>query len=928
MVRRTVRTIAGLMLALGTTASLSAQTGTIRGTVSDSAGGTLANAAISVDGTELRATSGSAGTYEIRGVPSGTHTVRARLIGYQAGTAQVEVPAGAAAQRDFALARSTVQLAPIDVVVGSRARHTAEEELAVPVDIFPAEQLERQGSTETSVILQAVSPSVNFPRQSVVDAGDIVRPFTLRGLSPDHTLVLVNGWRRHQTAVVNTFNYGMPAGSSGVDLNALPSSALARVEVLRDGASAQYGSDAIAGVVNMVIKDGEFRPYLNAEAGRYVTGDFDDDGTTFNINGGYGFRLGQGTLGLFGEYRDRDATNRAWADPFDASGTGVADEVDDEGNVITKNNPVPQPNHHWGDGEARDILTFANFRHPINQAGSSEVYAFGGYSFRNGTGNGFRRYADDPRNWPQIYPLGFLPEFDSDAIDYSAAGGLRGLVSGWNYDIGATYGHNHFNYDIRNTLNSTLGPCLAPAAPCAPGADGILGNADDPGIPNQTEFFSGRLSRNEVIGAVNIAKPVELGLPEEVNLAFGVAVRRESYQITPGELASYVNGGSPDQFGGQDGAVAGSSVFAGFRPEDASDESRTNFGVYGDAESNLTSQLLANVAARFESYSDFGERLTGKVALRYQPSRRLTFRAAASTGFRAPGLGQIFFSHITTNVISDPVTGPTPVQVGNFPVDNPISRLLGSQPLDEETAFNFSGGLAVTPAENLTITADYFHITIDDRILLGATFDDDATVQILSDAGFTDIAAVQYFTNGLDTRTQGVDLTANLRLPAGASGTLDVSGYVNFTHNEITRVDPLPQVLVDAGSTELGLLEPPTRVAIEEERPDWRATLQGQYTRAQLRGLARVSYFGGFASAQPGLCDECREEYGAKTLVDAEVGYQFGLVNVALGAQNLFDTYPDIASEQNSFLIFPWAAASPFGYNGRRLYVRTGVTLP
>ena len=207
--------------------------------------------------------------------------------------------------RDFTLLRSPVQLAPIDVVVGSRARHTAEEELAVPVDIFPAEELQRQGSTETSIILQSVSPSVNFPRQSVTDAGDIIRPFTLRGLSPDQTLVLVNGWRRHQTAVVNTFNYGMPAGSSGVDLNALPASALDRIEVLRDGAAAQYGSDAIAGVVNLVLKDGAFSPFVNGDAGRYVTDDYADDGTTVNVNGGWGIGIGRGSLGLFGEFRDR-----------------------------------------------------------------------------------------------------------------------------------------------------------------------------------------------------------------------------------------------------------------------------------------------------------------------------------------------------------------------------------------------------------------------------------------------------------------------------------------------------------------------------------------------------------------------------------------------------------------------------------------------
>ncbi|MBA3895064.1 MAG: TonB-dependent receptor [Gemmatimonadales bacterium] len=925
MVRRVVGLIPGLILAAAAAAPLMAQTGTIRGSITDSAGAGLANAAVSVEGTALRANSSVGGRYEIRGVPPGTRTLRVRLIGFQAGTSEVAVPEGGEVNHDVTLERSAVQLAPIDVVVGSRARHTAEEELAVPVDIFPAEMLERQGTTETGVILQTLSPSINFPRQSVTDATDIVRPFTLRGLSPDHTLVLVNGWRRHQTAVVNTFAYGTGAGSSGVDLNAIPASALERVEVLRDGASAQYGSDAIAGVVNLVIKDGEFRPFLSAEGGRYVTADYDDDGTTFNVNGGYGFRVGRGTLGIFGEYRDRDETNRAWADPFDTSVTGVADEVDEQGNVITKNNPVPQPNHHWGDGEARDVLTFANFRHPLNESASAEVYAFGGYSFRNGTGNGYRRYADSERNWPQIYELGFLPEFDSDATDYSANVGVRGVVSGWNYDVGGTIGHNHFDYNLTNTLNTSLGPCLDEA--CAPGPDGVLGTADDPGIPNQTDFFSGRLSRNEMIAAVNISKPVDFGLPEAVNLAFGTVLRGESYEISPGELASYVDGGSLDQYG--DDAPGGSQVFPGFSPADATDESRTNFGLYADAESNLTSQLLANAALRFESYSDFGERVTGKLALRYQPSRRLTFRAAAGTGFRAPGLSQSFYSHITTNFIFDPDVGaPVPVEVGNFPVEHPASLALGAEPLRDETSFNFSGGLAVTPTENLTLTADYFHIEINDRILLGATFDDEATLGILAANGFGSIGGVQYFTNGLDTRTQGVDFTANLRVPAGDAGQLDFSGYVNYTHNEITRVDPLPQVLQDAGSTEPGLLDIVTQVGIEEERPEWRATLQGQYSRGRLSGLARVSYFGGFASAQPGFCDECREEYGAKTLFDAEVGYQVGLVNLALGARNLFDTYPDQASELNSFLIFPWAAASPFGYNGRWVYVRSRVTFP
>jgi len=913
--------------------TLMAQAGAVRGTVADSSGAPLSNASITVDGTGLRTSSGSEGEYEIRGVPAGERTVRARLIGFQASSATVTVDAGDEARHDFTLTRSPVQLAPIDVVIGSRGRHTASEELAVPVDVFPAEQLQQQGSTETSVILQAVAPSINFPRQSVTDAGDIVRPFTLRGLSPDHTLVLLNGWRRHQTAVVNSFNYGMGAGSSGVDLNTIPTSALDRIEVLRDGAAAQYGSDAIAGVVNLVLKDGVFSPFINGDVGRYATADFPDDGTTVTVNGGWGIPLGRGSLGLFGEFRDRQPTNRAWADPFEDAVTGLTDSLNDKGQVVEKRNPVPQPNHHWGDGLEQDVLTFANFRMPVNETGSSEIYGFGGYSNRDGTGNGYRRTAGNNRNWQEIYPLGFLPEINGKPTDYSAAGGLRGVVSGWNYDLGAEFGHNHFDYNIRNTLNASLGPCLD--APCAPGPDRVLGTADDPGIPNQLSFFAGRVLREEFLTALNVARPLDLGLRAPVNLAFGVAFRRERYAIREGELASYINGFHLDQ-DSADVAPAGSSVFPGFTPSDASDRNRTNFGIYADAETDLTPQVLANVAARLESYSDFGERVTGKLAVRYQPSQRVTFRAAASTGFRAPGLSQIAFGKVTTNVIAGEF-----IDVGVFPVDHPAALALGSRPLEEETAFNFSGGVVVTPVENLTITADYFHIRINNQILLGATFDDDATLDILSAAGFGTIQGVQYFTNGLDTRAQGVDVAGNLRVPAGRGGTLDLTASFNVTRNKIRNVDPLPQVLVDAGSTEPGLLDSVTAIGIEDERPDWRGTLQANFTASRLSALGRLSYYGGFSSAQPGFCDLCREDYGGKGLVDAEVGYRFDLFRLAIGVRNLFDTYPDQPSSQvvvdtdgstskdfnDNFGIFPWAAASPFGYNGRFVYARTEIQL-
>jgi iron complex outermembrane recepter protein len=924
---RRLAAASAVLLVVGLAAPLSAQDGTVRGRVVDSAGAPIDHATVTAAGRSVG--TDPRGEFQLR-LPAGRHTIRARALAFVPRSVTVEVAPGATVTQDFVLARQPLGLTPMVVLTGSRARHSAAQELAVPVDVIQAEELARQGTTETGQILQSVSPSVNFPRQSVTDATDIVRPFTLRGLSPDHTLVLVNGTRRHQTAVVNTFAYGTGAGSSGVDLNAIPSSAFERIEVLRDGAAAQYGSDAIAGVVNLVLKDGPFTPFVNATSGRYVTDDYPDDGTTVNVNGGWGLRLGPGGLSLFAEFLDRQPTNRAWADPFDDSGNGVTDSVSADGQVIVKRNAVPQPNHHWGDGLERDLLSLANLRMPLNAAGTAELYGFGGYSFRRGSGNGYRRYASSARNWPEIHPVGFLPEFRPDVTDYSAAGGFRGLVGGWSLDVGGSFGHNDFEYHLRNTLNASLGPCLDPAAPCAPGDDGVLGNGDDPGIPNQTSFFAGTMEREELGGAITLARELSLGLPGPVSLALGAAFRRERFAITQGERASWIDGGHLAQDSSD--APGGSQVFPGFAPSDEVDADRTNFGIFTELETQLSSSVLVALAGRFERYSDFGERLTGKLALRFQPTARLTLRAAGSTGFRAPGLGQSHFSKVITNVIAGVVE-----EIGVFPVDHDAARALGSQPLQEETAVNLSTGLAWTPVDGFTLTADYFHILIDDRILLGATFDDDTTRAILAQAGFTDIAGVQYFTNGLDTRTQGVDLIADARVPAGG-GLFQLTAGVNWTKNEIRRVAPLPAVL--ANSDEPGLIDTVTYIALTEERPDWRGTLTAQYSVGKVRGLVRGSYFGEFSSAQPGFCDLCRDRYGTKALFDAEVGYRFGVVDLAVGVRNLLDTYPDQPTSttdigdgtpakdfNNNFGTFPWAAASPFGYNGRFVYARMGVPL-
>lgn len=919
LVRRFGILAAALLLTAASGRSLAAQIGTVQGKVSDSTGAVIVGAMFTIDQTGLRTTSTGRGRFALGGVPVGRRTLRVRALGFNPESVVVTVVAARITEIDVTLSRSAYQLAPVQTLVGSRARHAAAEELAVPVDVYTVEELKRSGSTETTQILANLSPSVNFPKQAVTDATEIVRPFTLRGLSPDHSLVLINGQRRHTTSLLNVFSNGSAPGSSGVDLNSFPSSAIERIEVLRDGASTQYGSDAIAGVVNLVLKEGQFSPFINTSSGQYRPGKgYTNDGTTNDVGGGVGLKLGRGSLSLFGQYMKRDATNRACPDGSFGDVNGIADSVANC-RVVIKRNGVQQPNVHWGDGIERDIHTFANLRLPLNADGSTEFYAFGGYSDRDGTGNGFFRKPRNSRNWPQIYPLGFLPEFRPNVIDYSAAGGFRTNLGGWAADVGANYGYNGFDFNLRNTLNSSLGPSLT--RPTAPGPDGRLGTSDDPGIPNQTSFDAGALRRGEFNAGVNLSKSMSLGLANPVNVAVGAAFRSENYEVVAGERASWIQGyhKTADSSGLAQG---GSSVFQGFAPSDASNNSRTNFGGYVDLETNLSPNVLVNAAGRVESYSDFGQALTGKAAIRYQPTPKFVVRGAASTGFRAPSLAQSWYSHTTTAIQNGVL-----IEVGNFPVTNRASRIFGAKPLQEEKSVNLSTGLAWSPTNNFNLNVDYYHITIKDRILLGATYDgtsDPVVAKILLDSGLTQIAGVQFPTNALDTKTDGVDVVANYRMLAG-SGTFDFALAFNFTKNAITRVDPLPAILRGTNTIYTNALDIVTINSIERNRPDRRSSFTTNYSIGRFHAMGRVSDYGSF---RDGSLDGI-ETFGAKMLLDSELGYRFEAINLSIGARNLLNTYPDpvLVADNTNNGTFKWPGASPFGYNGRFIYVRTEILL-
>ena len=896
------------------------QGGTVRGRVVDSTGVPVAAAVIVLDPGGRRAVSRDNGEYVISPVPPGTYTVRVRRIGYVAPTATVVVAADQVVQQDFFVRRAAISLA--DLVIGSRARHTAAEELAVPVDVFTPEQIHSQGTTETSQILSQLAPSVNFPRQSVSDATEIVRPFTMRGLSPDHTLVLLNGKRRHHTALIHYYGAGQGAGSSGVDMNAIPSGAIGRLEILRDGAAAQYGSDAIAGVVNVVLREGVFSPFLTADLGEYMTSKenpaalpssggsrpaYPHDGRTVDVNGGWGIPLGRGSLGLFAEYRDRQPTNRAGPDPTDMFVAGDADAVVD-GKLVAKNNSIGMPDHHWGDGASKDLMTFASANFPFDVANpSAGVYAFGGGSFRQGAGFGYFRAPSDRKNWPAIYPNGFLPKFAPDVLDFSGAGGVRGLLSGWSYDLGGTVGHNGFKYNLENTLNTSLGPCLTTA--CAPGADGILGNADDPGIPNKKNIFAGELKYTEAILSLDASHEYAMGLASPVNVALGAAFRNERYQIVAGEPASYINGFYPAQDGSD--APSGSQVFPGFRPADEADAHRNNVGAYVELEGDLVPKLLANVAARFEHYSDFGNKLTGKLAMRFQPTQRLTLRSAISTGFRAPSLNQSYYSSVVTNFQAGPTGAPVAFDIGIFPVNSVEARALGARPLKPESSKNFSAGFAATPVDNLTFTSDFYYIAIDDRITITGFLGDgtDSVGRILANIGSRALTA-QFFTNAINTRTRGLDITGDYTVET-LGGTAGLNAVFNFTRTTIPNEDniPLPPELQGTGATLINKYDEGGLLAITKERPAWRSTVTGQYKRGAWNGMARYSYYGKYSSSLYSYSGADVQNYNGKGLVDAELGFTAAVgFKISVGGRNLFDVYPDRMSEKQWLRHLPVAA--------------------
>ncbi|WP_117318479.1 TonB-dependent receptor plug domain-containing protein [Chromatocurvus halotolerans] len=796
------------------------------------------------------------------------------------------------------------------VVTGTRRSDRSILESAVPIDVISEDMLMSTGITETNQLLNRLLPSFNFPLPSVTDGTDHVRPATLRGLAPDHTLVLVNGKRRHASALLN-LNGSVGRGSSAVDMNMIPANAIKRIEVLRDGAAAQYGSDAIAGVINIVLKDassgfgasvtyGEYDSEMDGTPGLGSAaigpdgalqltqgGDRNvNDGDTLTVRLNGGVELGDGGfLNVAGEFRDRDPTNRSGFDPrnnYASLPDGSADPRELDFDRI---------NHRFGNADVEDIALFYNAGVPLND--DWELYSFGSYGERQGESAGFYRRAQDSRNWTEIYPDGFLPLITTDITDYSVAAGVRGDWNGWDLDASLLVGGNELDYTIKNTLNASFGPS------------------------SPTQFFAGTLINEHLVFNAGASKLLDLG-GRPVNVAFGVEYRDDTYKIEAGEPGSY-------QLGEFEDRAAGSQVFPGFTPESEVDASRDNISLYLDIDADVTSRWNVAVAGRFEDYSDFGSTFNGKFATRYEIVEGFALRASTSTGFRAPSLAQQSFTSIAT-VFVDAV----PTETGTFRPDSDVARALGSPGLEEETSISFSGGFSWQPLDGLSVTADYFYIEIDDRIVLSENLSGPGIEQLLAGTGAN---RARFFLNGIDSETSGFDVVATYNLELGEWGSLRLNGGYNYTDNEVTRVLPPPEELAQVGVTEDNLFARREVTRFEDGGPEDKINLGGAWYYDDLTVDLRFTRFG--ETLDPGTSAEFDEKLDAQWITDLEVAYSFTRnISAAVGANNLFDVYPDdtVSNDLAAGLtpttfdrIFPYSGFSPFGFNGRFLYGRVAV---
>ncbi|MFZ5720125.1 MAG: TonB-dependent receptor plug domain-containing protein [Pseudomonadota bacterium] len=811
--------------------------------------------------------------------------------------------AGLLACADSALAQTSASEVSEIVVTGTRAANRTALDTAAPVDVISQEVLNRVGVTEVNQALSVALPSFNFPRPGLADGTDTIRPATLRGLAPDQTLVLVNSKRRHSASLVNV-NGTIGRGSSAVDLNTIPSAIVQSVEVLRDGASAQYGSDAIAGVINVRLREASSGGNISATYGARVTevstlvaavptgatwtvadkAKYDrTDGETVNLSGWVGLPLGpDGFVTLAAEYLNQNKTIRTapdWRQQYPLV----------NGAFDPREASFDRYNAWYGEPDVEQYTLFANAGYDLSDTAS--LYGWASYQNRDATSAGFFRRALDDRNIIQIYPDGFLPLINPEVEDLSGAVGVAWKLGEWEMDTSVVYGSNRMDFTIRDTLNRSIGPS------------------------SKTVFDAGGFKYEQAVFNFSGVRTFDAGLASPLNVAAGIEVRREGYEIFAGEPDSYRNGGVllPN---GQP-AASGAQVFPGFRPSNEVDKHRTSVGAYLDLEANLTEQLLASAAVRAEHYSDFGETVTGKLALRYDFNDSFALRASVQNGFRAPSLQQQYFTATSTNFING-----VPFDITTFPATDPVAAALGAQPLDAEESLNFAVG-AVFRSGDFSLTIDAYRIDVDDRIVLSENLTQANVRAFLTAQGFIGVGGGRFFINGVDTETMGVDIIANYRVTTDAAGTFAFTAAANFNDTDVTKVPATPQL--SALNPAPVLFDRVNVLTFEEGAPDSKLTGSVDWTMGPLGATLRATRYGEVLS--PGTTAAQDLKLSAKTVVDVEARWNVTeMLRVSVGADNVFDEYPTRTPPNlNTTSNTPFSNYSPFGRSGRYVYGRVSV---
>jgi iron complex outermembrane receptor protein len=791
-------------------------------------------------------------------------------------------------------------------VTGTRRSLRSLAESTVPVDIITSDDMMSTGQLEISQVLANQIPSFNYPSATIADGTDHARPAVLRGLAPDHTLVLINGKRRHSGALLNLAGV-VGRGSTSVDLNMIPSSAIKRVEVLRDGAAAQYGSDAIAGVINIVLKDASQGGSVSVTYGQYdsqMAGAANLNRTYTDSNGNLGFDLGddrevsdgntrtisansgfslsdKGFLNVTIEYRDNDPTQRSGFDPREQY------KRLDDGSLDPRELSINRYNHRFGKAGLEDYALFYNMGYDLDDG--LNLYSFGSYSKREGNSGGFYRRAKDSRNVEALYPNGFLPQIETDVEDYSLAIGVEGESDDWTWDVSSNYGRNDFTLGVVNSVNTSLG------------------------ANSQTEFDNGALIYDQWIVNADANTTLDLGLPDKVFFTIGAEYRRESYKIEQGEEASYITALDAS---GNPVASGGAQVLSGFGPASVTDTSRHNISIFTEFDAYLNENWNIVFASRYEDYSDFGDTLTSKLASRYSITQNLSLRGAVSTGFRAPSLAQSSYRQISTVLENN-----QPFEVGLFPTDAPAARALGAKKLDAEDSVNLTAGFMYNQ-DSFSLTVDAYRIDIDDRVVLSENLTGSAVQQILANAGELNTESVRYFTNAIDSTTQGVDIVATYSLALNNLGDVRLNAAANFNDTEVTHIDDNPAQLNSLGD-EYVVFARREVGRFEEGTPDSKWNLSAVWSVDQWQTTLRTTRYGEVADIST---TAARDEYlNAKWITDLEIAYKADEHwKFAVGANNLFDQYPqatvDNIGYSNFSQIFPYTPYAPYSLDGRFLY--------